>query len=504
MSHTPRTINLAEVNLSWGENVLTGNRLVQDSRKVSTGDVFVAMGSTGTSGHDFAGAALNAGATSVIVDLNFLSETQELVAQLGQNPELVVGIPHLFDAVPTLSDAFWGSPSAELTIVGVTGTNGKTSVVQLICQAWNLLGIRSASIGTLGVGIYGQRLVSTGLTTPPVTLVHEMLAGFVEAGVTHVGIEVSSHALEQNRVGAVSFDQVVFTNITRDHLDFHGTMEKYAAAKERIFDLPGSPTAVVNLDDEFGATLAKKYSPALDVVGVTSLGNPSAILSATEIELSAVGLTFTLTKQGKSQPVTCPLVGRFNIDNLLSVAGVLSAEGFETDRISGIFSQLKPVFGRMNRIQPTPDSPLVIVDYAHTPDALEQALNALQDYNFSRIITVFGCTGDRDAGKRPEMARIAEERSTLVIVTDDDVHHENGDKIVDDIRGGFTHPENVIELRDRGQALRHAITEATTGDVVFIAGKGHEEHLVIENELVPFSDTDVALELLQLKANNVL
>lgn len=504
MSPAPRTLNLTEVNSSWGKHVLSGNRLVQDSRKITAGDIFIAMGSTGTSGHQFAAGALGLGATSVVVDQQYFAETVEAVSRAGFSPDAVIDIPALFVNLPVIADAFWGSPSAKLTVVGVTGTNGKTSVVQLICQAWHLLGLRSASIGTLGVGVYGEVLTSTGLTTPPVTVVHEMLADFVAAGVTHVGIEVSSHALEQNRVGAVSFDQVAFTNITRDHLDFHGTMESYAAAKERIFDLPGSPTAVVNLDDEFGASLAQKYAPSHNVVGVTSLGNTSANLTATEVNLSAAGLSFDLSFQGYTHHVTSPLVGRFNVDNLLITAGVLSAEGIVATSIGDVISELKPVFGRMNRIQPTAESPLVIVDYAHTPDALSQALDALQDYNFSRIITVFGCTGDRDAGKRPEMARIAEERSALVIVTDDDVHHEDGDKIVDDIRVGFSRPSDVIELRDRGQALRHAISEATTGDVVFIAGKGHEEHLVIGDELVPFSDTDVALELLQLKADNAL
>lgn len=504
MNPTPRTLNLAEVDSSWGEKVLFGNRLVQDSRKITTGDIFIAIGSTGTSGHKFATAALGLGATSVVVDQEYFAETVEAVTQDGFGPDTVFGIPALFANLPKIANAFWGSPSAELTIVGVTGTNGKTSVVQLICQAWHLLGLRSASIGTLGVGIYGEKLTSTGLTTPPVTVVHEILAGFVAAGVTHVGIEVSSHALEQHRVGAVDFDQIAFTNITRDHLDFHGTMESYAAAKERIFDLPGSPTAVVNVDDNFGFSLAQKYSSGRNLVGVTSHGNTFATLTASEVELSVAGLSFDISLRSDTHRVTSPLVGRFNVDNLLIAAGVLSAEGFTAGSIFDIIADIKPVFGRMNRIQPTPDSPLVVVDYAHTPDALEQALDALQDYNFSRIITIFGCTGDRDAGKRPEMARIAEERSALVIVTDDDVHHEDGDKIVDDIRVGFSRPDEAVVLRDRGEALRHAISVATKDDVVFIAGKGHEEHLVIGDELVPFSDTDVALELLQLKADNTL
>ena len=504
MRPLPRSLNLAEVDSSWGEVVLSGNRLVQDSRLVSSGDIFVAMGSSGNSGHDFAVPSLIAGASSVLVDLKFVELVSQAAQEAGFSADRIIGIPELFISLPVLADAFWGSPSRSLTVVGVTGTNGKTSVVQLMNQAWNLLGIRSASIGTLGVGIYGEQLVSTGLTTPPVTLLHETLAGFIEAGVTHVGIEVSSHALEQNRVGAVEFSQIAFTNITRDHLDFHGSMENYAVAKERIFELPGNPTAVLNLDDELGRAFNTKYSPTRKIIGVSSWGNPSAEITATEVELSAGGLSFELHNKVLSAAIQSPLVGRFNVDNLLITAGVLIAETRDFQSVSSVISELTPVFGRMNRIQPTPDSPLVIVDYAHTPDALKQALDALQDYNFSRIITVFGCTGDRDVGKRPEMARIAEERSSLVIVTDDDVHHEDGDKILEDIRPGFVYPDRVIELRDRGAALRFAITEAQASDVVFIAGKGHEEHLVIGDELVPFSDTKASLELLNLKAQNKL
>ena len=500
MSHSPRTLNLAEVDSSWGVFSLTGNRLVQDSRLVSSGDIFVAMGSTGTSSHEFAVSALTSGATSVVVDQNFAEISRKSAQHAGFSQERIISIPELFTSLPKLADAFWGNPSKSLTVVGVTGTNGKTSVVQMMCQAWNLLGFRSASIGTLGVGIFGEKLVSTGLTTPPVTLLHETLAGFVAAGVSHVGIEVSSHALKQNRVGEVQFDQVAYTNITRDHLDFHGTMENYAAAKERIFELSGNPTAIVNLDDDFGSVLNAKYSLTRRLIGVTSQGNQSAVISASEVHLSSEGLSFELHLEGSSAEIQSPLVGRFNVDNLLIVAGILRAEEVATTAIPDVISRLTPVFGRMNRIKPTSDSPLVIVDYAHTPDALEQALDALQDYNFSRIITVFGCTGDRDSGKRPEMARIAEERSTVVIVTDDDVHHENGDHILNDIRTGFQRPEQVIELRDRRSALRWAITEALPTDVVFIAGKGHEEFLVIGDELVPFSDTEVAQELLQLKA----
>lgn len=499
MTATPRSLNLAEVDSAWGPQVVEGNRLVQDSRQIQTGDVFVAMGSTGASGHEFIEQAISKGANTVVVDQQWGKEALE-IAQRLQFSGAVIPVPHLWKELPRIADAFWGFPSQHLTIVGVTGTNGKTSVVQLLVQAWHHLGLRCASIGTLGVGVHGQKLVSTGLTTPSVSQVHEILASFVDAGVTHVGIEVSSHALDQQRVGAVRFAQVAFTNLTRDHLDFHGTMEAYAAAKEKIFELAGTPAAVLNIDDAYGEKMFNTYLPTRAVLGVSSAAHPQASITAHNVQLAASGLACDIEFEGEIASVSSSLVGRFNVDNLLLTSGILLSEGFTAHQIVEVLPQLTPVFGRMNKIQPTPDSPLVIIDYAHTPDALQQGLAALADYNFKRIITVFGCTGDRDAGKRPEMAAIAESASDLVIVTDDDVHHEDGDKIVADIRRGFQNPDAVIERRDRGEALHFAISHATAGDVVFIAGKGHEEFLVVGDDLVPFSDTAVAEELLARKA----
>lgn len=499
MTRTPRSLNLAEVDSAWGNHTLTGNRLVQDSRQVEPGDVFVAVGSSGNSGHDYVEQALHNGACSVLIDQQWIDVARS-TAQTHSFTGDIIGIAGLWNELPRIADAFWGYPSKQLTVVGVTGTNGKTSVVQLLVQAWHHLGFTSASIGTLGVGIHGHTLVSTGLTTPAVTQVHEILASFVASGVTHVGIEVSSHALEQHRVGAVRFSQVAFTNLTRDHLDFHGTMESYAAAKEKIFELPGSPTAILNIDDSFCESLFNKYLPSRHVLGVSSAAHPQASITAHNVELAASGLACDMEFEGEIASVSSSLVGRFNVDNLLLTAGILLSEGISSHQIVEVLPALTPVFGRMNRIQPTEDSPLVVIDYAHTPDALQQGLDALADYHFNRVITVFGCTGDRDAGKRPEMAAIAEAGSDLVIVTDDDVHHENGDNILADIRAGFKNPEAVVELRERGEALRYAIAHASSGDVVFIAGKGHEEYLVVGDDLVPFSDTSVAEELLALKA----
>lgn len=498
-----RTLLLSEAHSELPEVTITGTRLVQDSRDVTDQSIFVAMGSSGASGHRYTSEAISRGAQQVLVDAVHFEETQALVQE--RERERIIAVPALYEHLGYISSAFWGDPSSQLTIVGITGTNGKTSVVQMLSQAWAQLGKKSASVGTLGAGIFGEKLTYTGLTTPPVTQMHEFLAQFLAQGVTHVGLELSSHALVQGRAQGVHFSQVAFTNLSHDHLDFHGTMEKYAQAKEKIFDLAGSPDVVLNIDDVVGKKWWEKYHSTRNILTVSSQQSPLAQLSAVDVVVGRDGMTFRLTEDNQStQPVTTALMGRFNVDNALIVAGLLRSENEDLEKIGNIISKLDPVFGRMNTIHVSSDSPMVIVDYAHTPDALTQALQALQTYQFSRIITVFGCTGDRDVDKRPDMAKIAEELSDLVIVTDDDVHFEDGDLIVEQIRRGFAHPELVIELRERDKALRYAITEAQTTDVVFIAGKGHEEYLIVGDEKVPFSDTEVARELLELKASGKL
>ena len=469
---------------------VAGNRLVQDSRSVEPGDIFVAIGSTGAPGLAFAQDALARGATAVLFD----SSLADRVTVVGAH-----GIAGLRSQLGRLAADFAGNPSEQLTLVGVTGTNGKTSIVQLLSQAWHALGIPSASIGTLGAGVHGTPYTNTGLTTPPVTRVHELLAGFRDAGALTVAIEVSSHALDQGRVAGALFDIVVFTNITRDHLDYHGTMEEYAAVKERIFDLPGTRAAVINLDDPYGARFFAARAGDEGVIGVSSRGRADALIRADDVRLTSRGIDFELEIGKSRHPVSTSLIGRFNVDNLLACAGVLHAQGIEAARIAAVLASLEPVFGRMNRIHPDESLPLVVVDYAHTPDAISQSLSALAQYDHGRIITVFGCTGDRDRGKRPDMARIVEAASDLVVVTDDDVHHEDGDRILADIRAGFEHPDAVVELRDRAAAIEYAIASAEAGDVVLIAGKGHEDYQVIGDEHVHFSDTEVAERVLRAR-----
>ncbi len=484
-----RTLDLGAYDSRHAGNTILGFRLVQNSRDVRPGDIFIALGSTGADGSAFINHALSQGASYALFDADADTSALDL-------PDTAYAIGDLHRQLGTISDDFYGHPSRELTLVGVTGTNGKTSAVQLISQAWHRLGITNASVGTLGAGLYGAIDINTGLTTPPVTQVHELLATFLGEGATHVALEVSSHALEQGRVAGARFETAAFTNLTRDHLDYHLTMERYAAEKAKIFSLPGVSRAVINLDDSYGEQFFRGEASHLRMLGVSSQGHPEAKLAASQVRLSPEGIHAVLSYEGASYPFVTPLLGRFNIDNLLICAGVLLLEGVEPATVFGILGELQPVFGRMNRIQPDPTLPLVIVDYAHSPDSLSQSLAALKDHAHGRIITVFGCTGDRDRGKRPEMARIAEDASDLVIVTDDDVHYEDGDQILDDIRPGFLHPESVIEQRDRGLAIEYAVSHAGAGDIILIAGKGHESAMVVGDELVHFSDTEHASKLL--------
>jgi UDP-N-acetylmuramoyl-L-alanyl-D-glutamate--2,6-diaminopimelate ligase len=303
-------------------------------------------------------------------------------------------------------------------------------------------------------------------------------------------MEVSSHALVQTRVDAVAFDVAVFTNLTRDHLDYHGTMEGYGAAKARLFQRAGLRAAVVNLDDAFGATLPGKLADGVQLVGVSALGAAQAAVQARDVVLDAAGIGFTLAIGEAVHPVRSPLLGRFNVDNLLAVAGVLHATDVAPARIAQVLAQLQPIHGRMNRLGGVDGQPLVVIDYAHTPDALQQALTSLRGHLEGRLICVFGCGGDRDRGKRPQMARIAQEHADAVIVTDDNPRSEDGDAIVADIIAGFDPQGATFEVqRDRARAIAQAVGQAQAGDIVLIAGKGHEPYQEIHGVRHPFDDT---------------
>jgi UDP-N-acetylmuramoyl-L-alanyl-D-glutamate--2,6-diaminopimelate ligase len=477
-----------------GDIVVSGLGL--DSREIAPGQAFVALRGTKGHGIEFAAGAVQRGAAAILAEPPF--EAVEAGVP-------VIAVDGLREKTGPIAARFFADPSAALEVVGVTGTNGKTSTVQLIAQALAFLGRKPATVGTLGAGLHGA-IAEGERTTPDAISMQALLGEFRDAGATHVAMEVSSHALEQGRVNAIAFDVAVFTNLTRDHLDYHGTMEAYGAAKAKLFAFDSLRAAVVNVDDPFGAKLAKGLPEGVSRLR-TSMASDStakdAEVRADIIVTSARGLSFNLNTPWGMRTVRSGLLGRFNVANLLAVAAVLGALGEPFDRIHAALESLQPVNGRMSRLGGDGRKPLVVVDYSHTPDSLKQALLALRSHTKGRLICVFGAGGDRDQGKRPIMAGIAERLADVVIVTDDNPRTEDGDAIVAQIVAGFSHPGSVMVERDRAQAIALALADAKADDVVLIAGKGHETYQEGPEGKRPFDDLAVAREAMESNKKGV-
>ncbi|MDO5506469.1 MAG: UDP-N-acetylmuramoyl-L-alanyl-D-glutamate--2,6-diaminopimelate ligase [Pseudoxanthomonas suwonensis] len=457
--------------------------LALDSRQVQPGDGFVAIAGFGAHGLGFVEQAKAAGAAAILYEP---PAPEDLPA-----PADAIAVPGLRARMGAMADEFHLHPSSTMAMVGVTGTSGKTSTVQLIAQALAELGWRSATIGTLGAGLHGHEQV-TGFTTPLVLQTHALLAELRDAGADIVAMEVSSHGLDQGRVDAVHYDVAVFTNLSRDHLDYHADMAAYGEAKARLFMRPGLKTAVINLDDAFGRDLHARVPAGVRRIGLSSRGQADAVIRAEDVATEAAGLRGTLIIDGRRLPLRSPLIGRFNIDNLLAVAGVLLAQCTEPSQIVIALAGLQPIPGRMNRLGGDGRRPLVVVDYSHKPDPLQQALESLRGHTAGKLLCVFGCGGERDRGKRPLMARIAEEHADVVIVTDDNPRGEDGDAIGAEIGAGREHPQAAIVDRDRGAAIARAIAMAGPEDSVLIAGKGHETYQEVRGVQHPFDDRAVA------------
>ena len=512
MTAAPRRISelLSGIADTAGVGDIVVGGLTLDSRSVRIGDAFIALQGSTAHGITFAPAALAYGASIVV------GEAPTPAALLTPAPSPAgerrwraapdeggasvptIWVENLRHHVGEIAARFFGRPSESMHVIGVTGTNGKTSIVQLLAQALTSLHCKAATIGTLGAGLHGA--INAGeRTTPDAISLQAMLAEFRDAGASHVAMEVSSHALDQGRVNAIAFEIAVFTNLTRDHLDYHGDMEAYGAAKARLFSWPGLRTAVVNIDDAFGRSLAGGLPADVQALRY-GIDNADADIVAMHVQSSTAGLEFSLRTPWGNGPVSTALLGRFNVANLLAIAGCLGALGFTFPQIQNALSQLTPVVGRMNRLGGDLDLPLVVIDYAHTPDALEQALSSLRSHCDGRLVCIFGCGGERDAGKRPQMGAVAERLADRIIVTDDNPRGEDGDAIVAQIVAGLSRPEKAIVQRDRAAAIASALHEAQAGDVVLIAGKGHEPYQEIRGVRHPFDDLDVARRLLEARA----
>jgi UDP-N-acetylmuramoyl-L-alanyl-D-glutamate--2,6-diaminopimelate ligase len=448
--------------------------LTLDSRRVGTGDLFVAIQGGTQHGLTFAATAVAAGAAAVLSD-------RAADTALGV-PVLVV--PDLAARLGDIATRFHGSAEPKPTLLGITGTNGKTSSVQLLAEAFTHAGQRAGTIGTLGTGLHGA-LVAGERTTPDVLATHAAIAAMRAAGAGYVAMEVSSHALDQGRVAGLTFAVAGFTNLTHDHLDYHGSMQAYAATKAALFRWPGLESAVINSDDDFGVELTRT-ARANRIITFSAAGMRDATLYADGTVTDARGLRFDLVCGTRRFVIQSALLGRFNVANLLLVAGVLLALDWKLADIASTLCVLRPVHGRMNRLGGDAAQPLIVVDYAHTPDALEKALSTLRQHTSGRLICVFGCGGDRDRGKRPIMGAIAERLADIAIITDDNPRSEDGAAIAAEVRAGMRTPARIE--RDRRTAIRTAIAMATAGDTVLIAGKGHEAYQEIKGVKYDFDD----------------
>ena len=462
--------------------------LALDSRKVAPGDLFFALEGSQSHGRQFVDQAIERGAAAVLQEAAW-----GRVSERGGVP--LIAVPALKFKLGEIASRWFGDPSRAMAVVGVTGTNGKTSVSHFVARALRADG-PCGLIGTLGYGLVGE-LAPASHTTPDAITVHGLLAGMRDAGAQQAVMEVSSHALEQGRVSGVAFDVAVFTNLSREHLDYHGDMASYGRAKRRLFETPGLKYAVINLDDAFGRSLLASMPGAVGTVsyGFDDSRLPPSLLG-TELRLDSQGLRLRVNSDWGTGELAVPLLGRFNAENLLAAFAALLACGLGFDEVLERLSRVQPVPGRVQRLGGGPGEPLVVVDYAHTPDALAQVLAALRDHGAGRLTCVFGCGGERDVGKRPLMARAAEQGADRVIVSDDNPRGEDPDVIIADIFSGFADADAVEVINDRAAAIRHAVIGADEGDVVLIAGKGHEDCQLVGDRRLPFSDAEQAREVL--------
>ena len=471
--------------------------LALDSRDLGPGGLFFALAGTRAHGLEYASAAIAGGACAILYDPE--AGGQALARGISAVPCLPV--TGLQQKVGYIADRFFGEPSRNLDVIGITGTNGKTSCSHFLAHALN--NHRPAAvIGTLGWGVLGE-LSATTHTTPDAIEVHALLDRLRGQNVRAVAMETSSHGLDQGRINGVRLRGGLFTNLSRDHLDYHGTMEAYLDAKLRLVCWPDLNFIAFNLDDPSAEAILKTAPEGMRRLGFTlSPGKwnqvEAEIVCASAVIQSGDGVSFRVSHSLREAEMSAPVYGRFNVENLLGVTSVMLGLGYSLGEIARRIGRIHAVPGRMERFS-TRAGFEVVVDYAHTPDALEKVLDSLRQHCHGRLSVVFGCGGDRDRGKRPQMGGIAERLADRVIVTDDNPRTEDGKVIVEDILSGC-HRRNIHVERDRRAAIAFALSEAQPGDMVLVAGKGHENTQDIGGVKVPFSDRDVILELLREKA----
>jgi len=469
---------------------VTIHGLQTDSREISSGDAFVALAGTTTPADHYVDKAIAAGATVVLLESDKEMECSE------HHGALIVPVAGLRQLTGKIAARFYEHPSRRLRLIGVTGTNGKTSVSHYVAQLLSQAGTPCGVLGTLGYGMPGDLRKATH-TTPDVVQINRALSGILAKGGRAAAMEVSSHGLDQGRVDGLTITSAIFTNLTRDHLDYHGSMEAYGATKARLFEREDVHFSVINFDDPFGQQLYKKLEGKCDRVRY-SLHESETELWLKEFHPTDDGFDAMVDGEWGSFELSVPLMGSFNASNVLAAVATVMTLGVSVEQIQQAVTQLAPPPGRLERFCNV-DGIRAVVDYAHTPDALANALAALRPHVTGRLICVFGCGGDRDSGKRSEMAKEAEMRADVIVVTDDNPRTESPATIVQDVLSGFSGSDSAMVIHDRAEAIRFAISMAGPKDLVLIAGKGHETWQEIAGQKLPFSDAAQVRQMLKLE-----
>ena len=476
--------------------VVTG--LTLNSKTAETGNIFFALAGHKAHGLSYAAEAIQRGVCAVIWEADSRHDDVVMLDSLTRHVPLLP-VVNLKQQLGVIAERFYDEPSKQLYMVGITGTNGKTSCSHFLAQALSH-DAKSCVIGTLGNG-FADKLQDATHTTPDAISLHSLLAEFRDQGAENVVMEVSSHGLAQGRVAGIAYNMAVFTNLSRDHLDYHGDMTSYGDAKKLLFSMPTLETAIINVDDDFGRQLADILQSKMKVIRYGIEHHHGADVLASKIRTDDAGLHFDVITPWGSGIVSSELLGRFNVSNLLAVFSALLCKGIRFEQALLRISKLGNVPGRMQRISGQKDAPMFVVDYAHTPDALAKALQSLRDHakrgDGGKLWCVFGCGGDRDQGKRAKMGEVAEQYADYVIVTDDNPRTEAASHIVSQILQGILKQQDITVIHSRVAAIKHALNNAAGGDVVLVAGKGHEQYQIVGAERLSYDgDAEVIHKLL--------
>ncbi|QUM78224.1 UDP-N-acetylmuramoyl-L-alanyl-D-glutamate--2,6-diaminopimelate ligase [Moritella sp. 24] len=477
---------------TWNIDIeLAVNALIIDSRNIKSGDCFVAINGHALDGRRFISSAIKDGATAVLKDADTQTEHGYIEYIDGI---AIISFFALNQALSALADNFYQSPSQQLKLIGVTGTNGKSTITQIIANWVTLLSGKAGVMGTIGNGLFDQ-LVQAENTTGSGLDVQREIANQLQLGAELCAMEVSSHGLIQGRVNALDFDVALFTNLTRDHLDYHGDMATYADAKKILFQ-DAVKHKILNVDDAYGKAWSQEWPDAIQFSVQQDLSNnTSPFLYSRDLSFDTTGFSCELKTSWGEGTLKCGLIGEFNASNVIAACASLLALGYDLTALLQVAPQLTAVCGRMELFKQEGHAACV-VDYAHTPDALEKALQALRVHCEGKLWCIYGCGGDRDTGKRPLMAQVAEQFSDMAVITDDNPRTESASTIVTDMLAGLTYPDAVEIIHDRRRAIHWAMTQSAADDIILVAGKGHEDYQIIGVKKHHYSDRDTITEML--------